>query len=123
MNTRVISKKESSVPIFTNKVAQIKLPVKTGVSGYEWNSDWKEGDNLLSIPIRHNFEINPDYLNHRLVVETIDDKYILVVKRTNSHGTDYVTVDNKCIDPIRIKKTINLMEFQKQSALKRYDIQ
>ena len=118
-----LNKKENSVPIFSNKVEQVKLPVKTGISGYEWNSDWKEGDNLLSIPIRHNFDINPKYLNCRLIVETIDDKYILVVKIANSHGADYVTVDNRCIDPIRIKKTINLLEFQKQSALKRYDIQ
>jgi len=116
--------KEEKLIVFTKETSFVKVPIKEPECS--WNSNWVEGDPLKVWAIPKNLNIVSKYFNlntgvdNRLIVETTDDKYLLVVKVNNSHSAEYITVDNTSIDPTRIRKTISLEDFNRKKTLERY---
>lgn len=136
MSINLVIKKKSNTPkeevkkekliVFTKEVSFVKVPIKE--PDYSWNSNWVAGDPLKVWAIPKNLNIVPKYFNlntgvdNRLIVETTDDKYLLVVKINNSHGAEYITVDNTSIDPTRIRKTISLSDYNRKKTLENYAV-
>lgn len=123
MNLKLNKKSEK---IFTSVVTAIPVPCRP--HNNEWVSNWQSGEPLFTTPFRRDLNIIPKYFDMnkgvdcRMIVKTTDDKYLLVVAVKQPHYTDYVTVDNTCVDPTRIKSKISISEFNRDAKRREYAV-